>query len=133
MQIPRPGGYRLWLDEPVAEGIPYVYFVERFSGGLPGPEVLGMVYRRLLGEAERALVIAAGSPEAQDPGHAMPHNVLLTRDWMVVTPRRKLGLGGANANAAAMLGMVWLSDDGVLGRWLELGPSRVLAEVGVPV
>ncbi|KAK0705632.1 hypothetical protein B0H67DRAFT_388268 [Lasiosphaeris hirsuta] len=131
--IPRPAPGGLWLDGMVADGVPYVYFMERFRGqeGWLAPGGLEGVYRGLLGRAERALE-AGGEGEVEE-GRAVPHNVLLTRDWMAVIPRRKPGVRGANANAPAMLGMVWLADEEVLGRWLGIGPSVVLADVGVPV
>ncbi|OIW29322.1 hypothetical protein CONLIGDRAFT_669221 [Coniochaeta ligniaria NRRL 30616] len=135
MQIlPKPGnsigGYRLWLDDTedmVGAMIPFKHFLARFKD-LPDANGLLRVYLSLLGNAQAAL----RDQGENKPGHAVAHNVVLTRRWMVVIPRRRAGVDGADANAAGMLGMVWLSDEDRLKKWLEVGPADVLTQCGVP-
>jgi len=108
--------------------VPFRYFLERFEGGFPEPEELLRVYWRLLRRAEEAL-----GWDAEGKGkEAAPHNVVLDRKWMLVVPRRASGLNGADANAAALLGILWVSDEEKIKRWTEQGPAKVLAHLGVP-
>jgi ATP adenylyltransferase/5',5'''-P-1,P-4-tetraphosphate phosphorylase II len=129
MQIFRaPEGFSLWPDEEKGAALPFRYFMARFEG-LPEPEELQRAYEGLLRQAGEAL----GWDSQDREGEAAPHNVVLDGRWMVVVPRRASGWNGADANAAAMLGMVWVSDEERMGRWVELGPGRVMAALGVPI
>ena len=62
----------------------------------------------------------------------VPHNVILTARWIMTIPRRAAGLGAATANAAGFMGLVWVPTDDVVQLWKDLGPTHVLAELGVP-
>ncbi|KAK4443252.1 hypothetical protein QBC34DRAFT_443563 [Podospora aff. communis PSN243] len=134
MQVFRaPSGFSLWPDEDGEAALPFRYVMARFEGGLlPRPEELRRAYEGLLREAGEALGWDAAAQE-QEGEEAPPHNVVLDGRWMVVVPRRAPGWNGADANAAAVLGMVWVSDEERMRRWVELGPGRVMAELGVPV
>jgi ATP adenylyltransferase/5',5'''-P-1,P-4-tetraphosphate phosphorylase II len=61
------------------------------------------------------------------------HNLLMTEEWMLVTPRRKGRKGILSANAAAMAGMVWVTGEVEVMQWVEQGPMELLCEFGVPV
>ncbi|KAK0644438.1 hypothetical protein B0T16DRAFT_356337 [Cercophora newfieldiana] len=130
-----PEGFGLWPDEEggkgkgKGKGVPFRYFLGRFDGGFPGPEGLLGVYQGLLGQAEAVLGWERGERGEEE---AAPHNVVLDRRWMLVVPRRAPGLNGADANAAAVLGMLWVSDEEKMRRWTDQGPARVLAHLGVP-
>ena len=60
-----------------------------------------------------------------------PHNVIVTNTWIIVIPRTQAKLGCRAANAASMLGMVWVKTEDDLKAWKEYGPMEVLAEVGL--
>lgn len=63
---------------------------------------------------------------------AIPHNMILTRRFIMTIPRRKAGIEAATANAAGFMGLVWVPDDEVVDLWKRLGPTKVLTELGVP-
>ncbi|KAF2659405.1 hypothetical protein K491DRAFT_583047, partial [Lophiostoma macrostomum CBS 122681] len=60
-----------------------------------------------------------------------PHNVVMTRDWMVVIPRRRGQVGGLGVNAASMMGLATVKDEEEFGKWKSAGVERVLEEAGV--
>ncbi|KAK3902249.1 hypothetical protein C8A05DRAFT_44284 [Staphylotrichum tortipilum] len=128
LPAPDPATFVLWPD---VEGLkpPFRFFRYRFGpGGLPEADELARIYRALLRRAERALGCRVLLGEA-----AIPHNVVLDRRWLVVIPRRAAGWEGADANAAGMLGLMWLSSEEKAKLWAEKGPAAVLARLGVPV
>lgn len=128
LPAPDPEMFVLWPDveEPKP---PFRFFRYRFgAGALPEPDELARIYRALLRRAERALGCRVLLGEA-----AIPHNVVLDRRWMVVIPRRAAGWEGADANAAGMLGLMWLSSEEKVRLWMEKGPAAVLGRLGVPV
>ncbi|KAK4245716.1 hypothetical protein C7999DRAFT_16125 [Corynascus novoguineensis] len=131
MQVfPAPASeFPLWPDNVAEEPkLPFKAFMRRFRNGvLPEPRELLDIYRALLRRAERAVGHAALEGEA-----AVPHNVILDRNWLVVVPRLSGAWDGLSTNAAGMLGMVWISSEDKLDVWLERGPANVLAQVGVP-
>ena len=126
---PESAEFRLWPDDPQALArLPFKSFVQRFEGGLPSADVILGLYRGLLRQAEAALGYAAPT----DGGPAVPHNVAMDRNWLVVIPRRAAAWNGAGPNAASMMGMVWVDSEEKMNVWLELGPANVLRQVGVP-
>jgi ATP adenylyltransferase len=115
-----------WLDAD-NPNLPSKAFMHRFQSGIPAAEELLGIYRALLRRSERALGHAALEGEA-----AVPHNVIMDRNWLVVIPRRAARWDGLCTNAAGMLGMVWVRDEEHLKGWLARGPSAILAQLGVP-
>ncbi|KAK4186431.1 hypothetical protein QBC35DRAFT_501344 [Podospora australis] len=136
--------FPLWPDseDPAVENnLPFQCFVHHFSGDeFPSAEKLTEIYQRLVGEAECALTAFGHHPQRQEVENSnessskegVPHNVILDRRWMVVVPRRSAGTNGADANAAAYLGMVWLSDEDKMRLWTDQGPASVLRQLGFP-
>ncbi|KAK4247236.1 hypothetical protein C7999DRAFT_41393 [Corynascus novoguineensis] len=128
---PAVGDLELWPDrhDPSAwSSLPFKCFVHRFENGLPSADSLAKIYTVLLRQAEEA----AGYQLEGDGGKAVPHNVVLDRKWILVVPRRTAALNGVVANAAAMLGMVWVPNEEALERWTRPGPANILAHVGIP-
>lgn len=123
---PDPNKFALWADASEPK-LPFKFFIHRFSAGLPPADELLRIYRALLRRAERALEYAALEGEA-----AVPHNVIMDRNWLVVIPRRAAGWDGVGANAAGMLGMVWVNNEEKVKTWLARGPAAMLARLGVP-
>ena len=53
-----------------------------------------------------------------DNGGGVAYNVILVKDWMCLIPRRCSGLEkGAGANAASMVGLVWIVKDSEKSVW----------------
>ena len=63
---------------------------------------------------------------------SFPHNVIITKRWMAVVPRRRAEVEGASANAAGMMGMVWMATEMEVEPWRVKGPGRMLGELGIP-
>lgn len=64
-----------------------------------------------------------------------PHNLILTKKWLMVVPRTRGHIGPEGvlaANAAAMVGMVWMTKEHEYELWTEGNPMRLLPEFGVP-
>ncbi|KAF9872263.1 hypothetical protein CkaCkLH20_10355 [Colletotrichum karsti] len=133
--IPAPSAFALWPDDGVQEReVPYRYLIKRFEGGgMPAAKELAGEYKRMLVEATKAVPGREEVVEEDGDGRgiAVPHNVILSRRWMVVVPRRRVGFEKADANAAGMMGVVWASGEETYEAWKELGPKWVLVEVGV--
>jgi len=106
---------------------PFLAFWHRFQAGLPTTNSILDIYRNLVQRAETAI----GHP-AVGGGPAIPHNVIMTRDWLVVVPRRAAGWEGADTNAAGMLGMICVHNEEKMHVWLNHGPINVLTRLGFP-
>lgn len=109
--------------------VPFRFFWSRFEARdlsqSEGRARLYGVYQRLVVEAQAAL-------DARQPSRDyFPHNVVLTRRWIVVIPRCKQTFHDLSANAAGMCGMVWTATREQVTRWREEGPTRVLSELGL--
>lgn len=133
MQVfPAAPDFPLWPDSEDAggqpAGLPFQCFVHHFGeDGLRvgSAQEVTEIYQKLLSRVES--VLSPGLKTA-----TIPHNVILNRKWIVVVPRRKAGVNGADVNAAGFLGMVWVSSEDKMTRWTEQGPGAVLREVGLP-
>ena len=69
----------------------------------------------------------------KDPLEDVPHNVVLTTEWLITVPRRAASTNeGHIVNAAGMLGLVWCGNKDQLDGWRERGPTDVLRVLGVP-
>ncbi|THV97154.1 hypothetical protein D6D26_06818, partial [Aureobasidium pullulans] len=60
------------------------------------------------------------------------YNVAMTADWITVIPRRS-SEGPYGANAAGMLGIVYLPDQQEQDRWAQVGYTKQLEAFGIPV
>ncbi|KAF2715239.1 hypothetical protein K504DRAFT_368043 [Pleomassaria siparia CBS 279.74] len=106
--------------------IPFKSFAHHFTSGfssVPASDILG-VYQQFLEKTRKLL----GKNEQE----VCPHNVVLWRDWMIVVPRRQAAVEKASANAAGMLGSVWVPERSGVDVWLRLGCKSVLEQLGAP-
>ena len=110
--------------------MPYVYYLHRFDViGKKHPtesESVFRAYTELLAKCRKELHIAE-----TDTTSSCAHNMLLVKEWMIVIPRHSGNFKGASANTAGMMGMPTISDDDLLKIWTEVGPTKVLEELGV--
>ncbi|KXH68083.1 ATP adenylyltransferase [Colletotrichum salicis] len=156
--IPAPDAIPMWpdlVDRPGSESVtdaeaddsrkkqqqeeqkqepPFRYFIHHFTGpSPPSPNDLTAKYKHMLRQATDLIPGREKVVEEDGDGRAVavPHNVILGRRWIVVVPRVKAGVDGADVNAVGMLGVVWASKGETVGKWRELGARRVLGEVGI--
>ncbi|KAJ4251826.1 hypothetical protein NW762_011123 [Fusarium torreyae] len=108
-------------------GVPYQHFVLRLPDK-PKPGELYNQYQRLL---------QASVKEKGSASFGLDYNVAMTKEWLCLIPRRhgRKDNAGANfgANAAGMLGVIWVSSQEERDSWDELGMTRYLAYLGVPL
>lgn len=135
--IPAPGSSEAYSDEfkffPDYDELPEkdvpscVYFIERFrdlpNGRIDSSHQLIESYRRLLQQTTEALNITEAP---------YPHNLVLTKRWMVMIPRREKVYEGLTANAPGMVGSVYVQSESDLDKWKQAGPANVLAGLGIP-
>jgi len=88
-----------------------------------GAEVVLATYQRLLREV-RWFQRKEGGGEA--------YNVVMTRGWMCLLPRRRGGRGAIGTNGIGMLGVVWVADREERDMWTELGMEQHLVYMGYP-
>ncbi|KAK7746568.1 hypothetical protein SLS62_009365 [Diatrype stigma] len=114
--------------------VPFQWFYRRF-----GPEVditpatLRKVYTDLLKQATEVGLGRSEHAASAPHGAACPHNVIFTRRWMIVLPRRRAGINKeAGANAIGMLGVIAVATRNEIDNWVRLGLTTTLRELGVP-
>lgn len=67
------------------------------------------------------------------------HGLLLTKEWIMVVPRRTANIAGEiddaplQGGANAMIGMLWLKSQEQLENWKRYGPMKALRDFGVAV
>ena len=131
MQVfPRPLDFVLFPDRPVNanDKIPYLYKLVRHSSiqyETNNTESVFNAYQSYM-EHVRALLGKA-------PGEHIPHNVVMVREWTMVIPRRTASIGGLGANAAAMIGLVWVANERDLELWAAIGLYNALSQFGIDV
>jgi ATP adenylyltransferase/5',5'''-P-1,P-4-tetraphosphate phosphorylase II len=58
------------------------------------------------------------------------HNLVFTRDWLCVIPRKNSGAKHGPANSMGMMGMIWVATDDERNDWNVLGLSKHIANLG---
>lgn len=61
-----------------------------------------------------------------------PYNLLLTRDWLLLVPRRHESWEGISLNALAFAGAVLVRSDAAFERLRAAGPMAALRHAGIP-
>ena len=117
------------LDQIDEKKIPFKYYLFRFEDtkGAPSEQQVDTITKRYLSDLEKARRILK-----IEKGDHIPHNVILTKQWLMVIPRRGGKVGGSAVNAAGMMGMVWTKNQDELKAWQKLGIDESLAKFGVP-
>lgn len=70
--------------------------------------------------------------EEADLKPGVAYNMILVAGHMIVIPRRTADIDGIQANAAAMIGVVYCSSQGQYESWVREGPMEMLERFGVP-
>lgn len=128
--FPLPEEFTLFPDQHSFGSIPFKFSLSRVEGkqGNGNTEMRKILYAEYQALVSKALdIISEPSRVSQD---YFAHNVVLTKRWLMVIPRRKEAFQGASANAAGMCGMVWAATSQQVDKWLELGPANILSELG---
>ncbi|KAJ4359504.1 uncharacterized protein N0V89_000059 [Didymosphaeria variabile] len=114
-----PDGGELGDDIWVNEEVPFRHAVQKLPKVVDA-DALVTVYQKL----RNYLSLEQGTP----------HNVILTKRWFMVVPRRvgRIADGEMAANAAVMVGMVWMTKEREYELWTRQDPMEFLPEFGVP-
>ena len=100
-----------------------MHFVVKLPGNSSSREVYAQ-YERLLQMTKDAL-------RAADAG--TDYNLILVSEWMAMIPRRRKGWEPFIANAANMVGTLWLRSEEQRDFMLEHPLLDMLAELGIPL
>jgi len=103
--------------------VPFKHFVIRLPSDADANTVYN-TYLRLL-HASREVLAKSGEGSKD-------YNVAMTPDWIAVIPRRT-SEGPYGANAAGMLGIIYLPDQQERDKWSQLGYTKQLVAFGIPV
>ncbi|KAH8652743.1 hypothetical protein BGZ60DRAFT_420125 [Tricladium varicosporioides] len=119
-----PDRATLSQEEPLqVPGIPYRHRILALSVNATSNDVFKQ-YSRLL---EKAKLDVSGAEQN------FAHNVLATRDWILVIPRRNRDRNGQlPTNGAGMLGLMWCSSQDEKDGWTNRAMTEHLAHVGFP-
>ncbi|KAK0512759.1 hypothetical protein JMJ35_004776 [Cladonia borealis] len=106
------------------EGVPFKHFVIRLPTGVPSDYVFQQ-YRRLLNATKSAL---------RDANAGGDYNLVLVRECLALTPRRCKGYGeDFIANAASMVGMMWMTSEEQRDKLLKLDLPGLSGTLGIPL
>lgn len=61
------------------------------------------------------------------------YNVVLVAEWLLLVPRVSKGHGSFMANAANMVGLMWVKSDELRKELLEMPLMETLADLGIPL
>jgi ATP adenylyltransferase len=103
--------------------VPFKHYVVR----LPCHADTETVYKAYLRLLDASREVLAKSDEG-----SRDYNVAMAADWIAVIPRRN-SEGPYGANAAGMLGIVYLPDQQERDKWSQLGYTKQLVAFGIPV
>ncbi|RFU29074.1 hypothetical protein B7463_g7257, partial [Scytalidium lignicola] len=113
--------------------VPYHWFYCRFESQHVTPSNLTKVYTDLLKQATKVGDNRSEHADSALPGAACPHNMILTKRWMLVLPRRRAVITKeAGVNAVGMLGVIAVATKEEINTWLRQGLTQALRELGVP-
>lgn len=131
-----------FLDDTQSESekdpdVPFYWFYHRFAANENNitPIELAKIYADLL---QQAAAVGKGTYEHNEdlslPGAAVcPHNLVFTRRWMLVIPRRRGAVKkGIASNAIGMLGVIPVASRDEMQDWIQYGVANGLRELGVP-
>ena len=134
--IPKPkDSFAAFLDDKDGKvpNVPFQWLHHRFNFSDMSPEGLLSIYHDLLRKATEVGAGLSENAKKLPPGAVIPHNMLVTKNWMVVLPRRRAAINKeAGANALDMVGVIAVATQKEIDNWINIGPAKALAELGVP-
>lgn len=113
--------------------VPFQWFYQRLDINNVDAAELTRIYTGLLQQAT-----AVGQGKSEHAGLALsnaacPHNLIMSKRWMIVIPRRRAGINKeAGANALGMLGVIAVATSPEMDNWVRLGLTESLRALGVP-
>ncbi|KAL1306340.1 hypothetical protein AAFC00_005055 [Neodothiora populina] len=134
--IPKPAkSFAAFLDADNARepDVPFQWFYHRFDSAPITSIYLSTVYSDLVEQATRASESFRVYTDITSPAAACPHNMILSKRWMIVISRRQAAINKeAGANALGMLGVIAVATDNEVQNWVRLGLTNSLSQLGVP-
>ena len=103
--------------------LPCVGFLARVDASAASGERLAAAHAALVARAQHAAGVE---------GATMSYNMVMTREFILVAPRRRESAGPVSCNAMAFAGSFFVRSAGELEFIHAQGPMHVLSEVGVP-
>ena len=104
-------------------GVPHKHFVLRLPKDA-NVDTLVHAYGKLVKEVQKS---------HQEAGGGHDYNVILVKEWMCMVPRQHSGLDrGAGANAAAVVGTVWIQSEAEREVWDADGAVEYYRYLGIP-
>ncbi|KAI5792588.1 hypothetical protein DFH27DRAFT_192969 [Peziza echinospora] len=104
------------------KNIPYTHFIH----GLPSNATSEYIFQKY---GELMSLIDPTIPRGAD-GVTPSHNVIIVPQWIMVIPRVNGRRGLAGANAAGMVGMIWVKNEEERDTWLDFGVVSHLQYLG---
>lgn len=104
--------------------VPLKHFVLRLPPDARTATVIE-AHRRLLQEVRKI---------QQQTESGTAHNVIITKNWICLVPRRHSGFErGVGVNSAGVLGLAWAVNEDEKSAWNSIGAAELLRFVGIPV
>jgi ATP adenylyltransferase len=125
-------GFELFTNQAQSEtviakdiaNVPLKHFVLRLPANANATTVIE-AHRRLLQEVRQI---------QQQTGSGPAHNVIISKDWICLIPRRHSGFErGVGVNSAGVLGLAWAVSQDEKNAWVSIGAAELLRFVGIPV
>ena len=104
-------------------GVPFQHFIFSIPDGAK-PEELHQCYQQLL---------TASINSENHVCFGLDYNVMMTKDWLCVVPRRLGRKNSIGTNSVGMLGVIWVADQQERDGWIALGLTHHLVDLGVPL
>lgn len=134
--LPMPkDSFAAFLDYPDGKepDVPFAWFYHRFEEHPITETSVLMVYNELLKQADRVGHGRGQHAHDAPAGAACPHNMILTKRWIIIIPRRRAAVNQkTGANAMGMLGYIATAAQDEIDNWIRLGLKETLGQLGVP-
>lgn len=135
--MPMPAtGFSSFLDDEIGEetAVPYEWAFGRFDSYKDTSFAeLTQTYNALLERMSVVYDTATGKRSSLDAGAAIPHNMIPSKSWMVLLPRKQSAINKeAGANALGLLGVIAVATQKEIDTWVALGLRESLKVLGIP-
>ena len=115
------------------KGVPHKHSVLRLSANAKADDAIRAYGRLLARMQDWSLQQGWRSPDGKSD---LPHNVVLTKEWVCIVPRRSSGISRhAMSNALGMIGVMWITHPSQISKFTEDWGSldSHMAYLGYPV